>query len=106
MTAKKTIKGTAVSKQKHIGIVERDSWLEPFENAISGRHNHALWKLDELTCKGKKKLSDFATGYLYFGLHRLRKDGYFGSGHQMLLIFIWSVILMDGKSRLNIASNR
>lgn len=77
MTAKKTIKGTAVSKQKHIGIVERDSWLEPFENAISGRHDHALWKLDELTCKGKKKLSDFATGYLYFGLHKTEKGWVF-----------------------------
>jgi 1,4-alpha-glucan branching enzyme len=77
MSAKKTIKETAVSKQKHIGVVGRDSWLEPFEDAIRGRHEHALWKIDELTDNGKKKLSDFATGYLYFGLHKTDKGWIF-----------------------------
>lgn len=57
-------------KGKHIGIVKRDLWLEPFENAIVGRHDHALWMLDRLTHNGKISLSDFADGYLYFGLHR------------------------------------
>ena len=77
MTAKKTIKETAVTKQKHIGVVERDSWLEPFEDTIRGRHEHALWKIDELTGNGKKSLSDFATGYLYFGLHKTDKGWIF-----------------------------
>ena len=58
---------------KHIGIVANDPWLEPFENAIQGRHDHALWMIDHLTNGGKMKLSDFATGYLYYGLHRTEK---------------------------------
>ncbi len=57
-------------KAHHIGLVKNDAWLEPFEDAIRGRHEHALYKLGELTNGGKQTLSDFATGYLYFGLHR------------------------------------
>ena len=58
---------------KHIGIVKNDPWLEPFEGAICGRHDHAMWKLNELTNGGKQTLSDFASGYLYFGLHKTSK---------------------------------
>lgn len=52
-------------------IVADDPWLEPFAKAIEGRHQHALDKERELT-GGKKTLSDFATGYMYFGLHRTK----------------------------------
>ena len=41
---------------KHIGLVQNDSWLEPFEDAIRGRHEHAVWKLNQLTRNGKKSL--------------------------------------------------
>ncbi|MBR4572018.1 MAG: alpha amylase C-terminal domain-containing protein [Prevotella sp.] len=58
---------------QHIGVVARDPWLEPFENAIRGRHDHAMWMADHLTNGGKQKLSDFATGYLYYGLHKTDK---------------------------------
>lgn len=54
----------------HIGLVEKDLWLEPFEKAIRGRHEHVLQKLDELTHNGQIELKDFADGYLYFGLHK------------------------------------
>lgn len=57
-------------KSKHIDIVKRDLWLEPFEEAIVGRHNHAEWMKNKLTRNGKISLSEFADGYLYFGLHR------------------------------------
>ncbi|MBR4650610.1 MAG: 1,4-alpha-glucan-branching enzyme, partial [Prevotella sp.] len=56
-----------------MGVVARDPWLEPFENAIRGRHDHAMWMADHLTNGGKQKLSDFATGYLYYGLHKTDK---------------------------------
>ena len=59
-------------KNQHIGLVKNDKWLEPFEDAIKGRHDHALWKLNDLTDNGKQTLSDFASGYLYFGQKRLR----------------------------------
>ena len=55
-----------------LGIIESDPWLEPYSAAIEGRHQHALDKELELT-GGKGTLSDFATGYLYFGLHRTRR---------------------------------
>ncbi len=64
-------------KNTHIGLVKNDSWLEPFENAIIGRHNHAIEKLNELTNYGKQSISDFATGYLYFGLHKTTKGWVF-----------------------------
>ena len=76
MAACKKSKVTAEKKPapvKHIGIVKNDPWLEPFEGAICGRHEHAMWKLNELTNGGKQTLSDFASGYLYFGLHKTSK---------------------------------
>ena len=53
-----------------LNLIKNDPWLEPFEDAIKGRHQHVLDKEAELTNKGKQTLSDFASGYLYFGLHR------------------------------------
>ena len=64
-----------MKKKKQIGLVTRDKYLEPFEEAIQGRHDHALWKINELTRNGELSLSDFANGYQYFGLHQL-KDGW------------------------------
>ena len=64
-----------MKKKKQIGLVARDKYLEPFEEAIQGRHDHALWKINELTRNGEVSLSDFANGYRYFGLHQL-KDGW------------------------------
>ena len=65
---KKSVKTT-----EKIGLVKNDPWLEPYESAIVGRHEHVIYKLNELTNNGKQTLSDFASGYLYFGLHRTEK---------------------------------
>ncbi|MBO6178345.1 MAG: alpha amylase C-terminal domain-containing protein [Selenomonadaceae bacterium] len=54
----------------HIGIVAHDGWLEPFENAIRGRHDHAEWMVNRLTQNKKISLKEFASGHLYYGLHR------------------------------------
>lgn len=73
-TAKTAVKKTATKKAapkkaapkkkvevpQHIGLVRDDSWLEPFEGAIRGRHDHALWKIGQLTRNGKQTLSQFA----------------------------------------------
>ncbi len=56
--------------EKTLKLVKNDSWLKPFESAIVGRHQYAIDKEAELTNNGKQTLSDFASGYLYFGLHR------------------------------------
>ena len=62
---------TATSSQ--LKIVKNDTWLQPFEGAIKGRHEHALYKINQLT-RGEKSLSDFADGHLYFGLHRTARQ--------------------------------
>lgn len=76
-TAKKTAPKKKVEVPQHIGLVRNDSWLEPFEDAIRGRHDHALWKISQLTKNGKQKLTDFASGHFYFGLHKLAKGWVF-----------------------------
>ena len=59
--------------EKTLNLIKNDPWLEPFADAITGRHQYVLNKEAELTNKGKQTLSDFASGYLYFGLHRTAK---------------------------------
>ena len=59
-----------MANNKKLGIIANDEWLAPYEEAIRGRHEHAVWKINQLTQNGKKKLSDFATGHLYYGLHK------------------------------------
>ena len=55
-------------------IVESDPYLEPYAAAIYGRYEYCVNVEKKLT-GGNQTLSDFATGYLYFGLHRLT-DGW------------------------------
>ncbi|MBR2619201.1 MAG: 1,4-alpha-glucan-branching enzyme, partial [Paludibacteraceae bacterium] len=55
-------------------LIQNDSWLEPYRQAIEGRYNYAIQREKELT-GGKQKLADFASGYLYFGLHKTN-DGW------------------------------
>ena len=64
-------------KVKHIGLVKNDPWLEPFEDAIKGRHEHAVWKINQLTRNGKKSLTEFASGHLYYGLHKMSRGWVF-----------------------------
>ena len=64
-------------KIKHIGLVAKDAYLEPYEEAIRGRHDHAEWKIKQLTRNGRRTLSDFANGHKYFGLHKLPRGWVF-----------------------------
>ena len=77
---KKPSKKTATSPQAsnaHVGLVKNDAYLEPYEDAIRGRHDHYLWKLNQLTGNGRKTLTDFANGHEYYGLHKLSKGWVF-----------------------------
>ena len=77
---KKPSKKTATSPQAsnaHMGLVKNDAYLEPYEDAIRGRHDHYLWKLNQLTGNGRKSLTDFANGHEYYGLHKLSKGWVF-----------------------------
>lgn len=55
---------------KTLNLIKSDPWLEPYKSAIVGRYEHMLDKESDLTENGKNTLSDFASGHLYFGLHR------------------------------------
>ncbi len=55
-------------------MIKNDPWLEPYADAIRGRHEHFLYKEKQLTKNGRKSLSDFADGHLFFGLHKTEKN--------------------------------
>ncbi len=71
----KTKKSCNTAKQP-LRLVRNDKLLEEFATIIEKRHRHAQNKIAELTNKGATSLSDFATGYLYFGVHRTEKGGW------------------------------
>ena len=54
---------------KTLKLIQSDTYLHPFAEAIEGRYNYALSREKELT--GGKTLSEWANGYLYFGLHKM-----------------------------------
>ena len=54
---------------KTLKLIQSDTYLRPYAEAIEGRYNYALKREKELT--GGKKLSEWANGYLYFGLHKI-----------------------------------
>lgn len=72
----KTTKATN-RKPNQLRLIKRDKWLAPYSEAINGRHQFVLDKMHELTSKGRKSLSDFATGHLYYGLHRTPRQWVF-----------------------------
>ena len=57
-----------------LNLIKNDPWLEPFADAINGRHEHFLYKEKQLTKNHRKTLADFAEGHLYFGLHKTEKN--------------------------------
>ncbi len=63
-------KSSKMKQKRHLPIVADDPWLEPFEQAIEGRHSDAERKIDELT-GGNGRLTDFANAHHYYGLHHL-----------------------------------
>ena len=50
-------------------LVKNDSWLEPFHSVILNRHQKTMEKALEMS-GNTGKLTDFANGHLYFGLHK------------------------------------
>ena len=58
---------------RKLAILRRDPWLDPYSDAINGRHNDVIKKINELTSGGNLTLSEFANAHNYFGMHRTRK---------------------------------
>lgn len=75
--AAKTKKTTGSANNKQLALIKNDPYLKDYENAIRGRHEHALWKLSALTNNGKQTLTDFANGHKYYGLHKLSRGWVF-----------------------------
>lgn len=50
-------------------LVQDDPWLEPYADIISKRYN-AAYRKEEKLLSASTNLSDFATGYLYYGVHK------------------------------------
>lgn len=59
--------------EESLKLIKEDKWLEPYSEAICGRHAFANAKIKELT-GNKQTLSDFSSGYLYFGLHKNKNN--------------------------------
>ncbi|MGM9871076.1 MAG: alpha amylase C-terminal domain-containing protein [Muribaculaceae bacterium] len=70
---KKNPVSSKTKKQRPLAILQNDPWLEPYAQAIEGRHNDFLKKEAELT-RATGSLSDFANAHKYFGMHR-NSDG-------------------------------
>ncbi len=62
---------------KSLKLIQNDPWLKPYEAAITGRHEFFKQKSLNLTDNGKNSLSEFASGYLWFGLHHTDKEWIF-----------------------------
>ncbi len=58
--------------KKVLPIIKNDPWLEPYADAINGRHEDVVRKEKELTNGGKMTLNDFANAHNYFGLHKTK----------------------------------
>lgn len=54
---------------KDFAIISSDSYLKPFANAIIGRYEY-FETVEKKLIGENDSLSSFATGYLYFGLHK------------------------------------
>ena len=55
---------------KVLPIIKNDPWLEPYADAIAGRHEDAVKAEKRITAECRT-LYDFANAHRYFGLHRL-----------------------------------
>ena len=59
---------------EQLKITQNDPYLAPFEQAIVGRHNYAIAREKELLGSTNKTLSDFASGYMFFGLFKVKRS--------------------------------
>lgn len=71
--ARKTPASPRKRAPKRLPIIKNDPWLEPYAEAITGRHEEAERVEARLTSQSGS-LNDFANAHRYFGLHR-QKDG-------------------------------
>ena len=71
-----------------MGIVKNDSYLVPFNEAICGRHNHAVERIKELTFEGKQTLQILPMDIITTDCIKQMVNGYSVNGLPMLQICI------------------
>ena len=57
---------------KTLKLIQSDPYLQPFAEAINGRYHYAVNREKELT--NGAKLSDWANGHMFYGLHKVDKQ--------------------------------
>ena len=62
-------RSTTARKPKVLPILKNDPWLEPFADAINGRHNEVI-NVEQRLTQESGSLSEFANAHRYFGLHK------------------------------------
>ena len=60
-----------------LNLIKNDPWLAPYKEAIEGRYQYVVNKEKNLTGNGRQTLSEMASGYLYFGLHKTKSGWVF-----------------------------
>lgn len=77
MATKPASKPAAAKKRRvsTLNLIKNDPWLEPFTDAIEGRHNDVVRKEAELVGP-KGSLNEFANAHNYFGLHHTADGGW------------------------------
>lgn len=71
-----------------LNLIKNDPWLAPYKEAIEGRYQYVVNKEKNLTGNGRQTLSEMASGISTSDCIRQRVDGFFVSGHPMLLLYI------------------
>ena len=90
---------TKVKEPAHIGLVKNDSYLAPYEDAIRGRHEHALWKMNQLTQMVSCRFLNSQMATIITDYTVPRMVGCSVNGHQMRPKSSSLAILMIGRSR-------
>ncbi len=62
--------------KRKLAILRHDPWLEPYADAIEGRHQDVVNKYEEITAATDGSLVKFANAYNYFGLHHTDDGGW------------------------------
>mgnify|MGYP000941816841 CR=1 FL=1 len=82
-----------------LNLIKNDPWLEPFADAINGRHQHAIDKESELTNKGLILHPDTSISACIV----LTMVGFSVNGRLTQPKSLWSELLTIGKKKKNIA---
>ncbi len=80
VTKDKVQRTKANVENPQLAIVARDPYLQPYATALQGRYDYAQYKAKELS--GGKSLAEWATGYLYFGLHHVKPSAVSGQSSE------------------------